>query len=134
MKLVQLVYASRMPAPMPLPEILSIIKAAQRKNTLMAITGVMTFSQDAFLQVLEGPRGAVNQLYAKLMADPRHSDLTLLGYEHVSGRRFAEWSMGFFVPSGEEPGAFDPYAVSLSDALNILSSAEALSKATVPTI
>jgi hypothetical protein len=134
MKLVQLVYASRMPVRMPLSEILAIIEHAQRKNELMGITGVMTFSDEAFLQILEGPRGAVNQLYAKLMADPRHTDLTLLGYEAVSERRFSEWSMGFFVPRSEVETCFDPYALTLPGAINILSSSEVLMHAAVPAV
>jgi len=134
MKLVQLVYASRMPVRMALSEILAIIDAAQRKNAKLGITGVMTFSDDAFLQILEGPRVAVNQLYAKLIADPRHADLTLLGYEEVAERRFSEWSMGFFIPDGDTHTTFDPYAISLAGALNILSNSEVLMNAAIPAI
>ena len=134
MKLVQLVYASRMPSRLPLSEILAIIRAAQHRNAERGITGVMSFGEDCFLQVLEGPRDAVNRLYATLIADPRHTDLTILGYEEITTRRFAEWSMGFFVPVDDGHTRFDPYAITLAGAMNILSGSEVLQDAAAPAL
>ena len=46
------------------------------------------------MQALEGGREEVNQLYARLVRDARHTDVTLLDYAEISERRFSSWRMG----------------------------------------
>jgi hypothetical protein len=46
------------------------------------------------MQVLEGGRLAVNDLYNHIVRDPRHQQVTLLHYQEISERRFAGWTMG----------------------------------------
>ena len=36
----------------------------------------------------------VNQLYANIVRDPRHSDVTLLEYAEIDERSFSAWRMG----------------------------------------
>jgi len=71
--------------------------------------------------VLEGGRTAVNQLYNRIAADPRHSDVVLLHYDEIAERRFAGWSMGqvnmarlnpALLLKYSECAKLDPYAVS----------------------
>ena len=57
------------------------------------ITGLLVLSDETFLQVLEGPDHAVNGLYAKILANEMHHDVTLLGYEQAARRSFDHWSM-----------------------------------------
>ena len=47
-----------------------------------------------FIQVLEGGRDEVNQLYNKVLHDSRHTDVTLLEYAEITERRFSGWRMG----------------------------------------
>ncbi|HOW48143.1 MAG TPA: BLUF domain-containing protein [Rubrivivax sp.] len=92
--LVRLLYASRAAAPVT-PEVLAaILRSARAHNPAQGITGVLCCSDQVFLQVLEGGRAAVNRLYARLAADPRHGGLELLVYESICERRFAGWAMG----------------------------------------
>ncbi len=44
--------------------------------------------------MLEGGRAAVNELYGRILRDPRHQDVTLLDYAEIGERRFATWRMG----------------------------------------
>jgi hypothetical protein len=46
------------------------------------------------MRALEGGRAAVNALYAAIVRDPRHRDVTLLDYAEITERRFASWRMG----------------------------------------
>ncbi|MEM9017071.1 MAG: BLUF domain-containing protein [Verrucomicrobiota bacterium] len=64
-----------------------------RRNSAADITGMLILSGESFLQVLEGPDEAVNRLYAKIMRDELHSEVTLLTYEQIPARSFADWSM-----------------------------------------
>jgi len=85
------------------------------------VTGVLCCSGGIFLQVLEGGRSAVNRLYNRIAADPRHAQVELLSYEEIGERRFAGWAMGqvdmarlnpALLLKYSESATLDPYAVS----------------------
>ncbi len=110
--LVRLLYASRAAEPVT-PELLSaILRRSRQHNPAQGITGVLCCSGDIFLQVLEGGRPAVNRLYARIVADPRHRDTELLAYESIVERRFAGWSMGQVQLSRMNPALLLKYSAS----------------------
>jgi hypothetical protein len=92
--LVRLLYASKCPSGMNPALIDAILQASRKHNPDRGITGILCHSGDVFLQVLEGGRDAVNQLYAQIVTDNRHQQVTLLQYEEITERRFAGWTMG----------------------------------------
>ena len=94
--LVRLVYASHAMSTLDDALVGSILKRAQTYNQEHGITGILcTYSQgNVFVQVLEGGRADVNALYAAIVCDPRHRDVTLLDYCEIGQRRFATWRMG----------------------------------------
>jgi len=71
-----------------------IMQQSRQHNPQFGITGILCHSDDIFLQVLEGGRANVNQLYAHILQDKRHTDVILLDYEEISERRYAGWTMG----------------------------------------
>ena len=119
--LVRLMYASRAVAAVNQEELVAILRKSKANNPSVGITGVLCFSEGIFLQALEGGRSAVNQLYNRIAADPRHSRVELLCYEEIGERRFAGWSMGqvnlsrlnpaLLLKYSERP-TLDPFAVS----------------------
>ena len=68
-------------------------KPAKENNKKVDISGILAYGDDYFLQCLEGVRTAVNNLYHKILTDPRHKNVILLGYTEVSERQFPQWSM-----------------------------------------
>ena len=119
--LVRLMYASRAVAAVNQEELVAILRKSKANNPAAGITGVLCFSEGIYLQALEGGRSAVNRLYNRIVADPRHSDVELLSYEEIGERRFAGWSMGqvnlgrlnpaLLLKYSERP-SLDPFAVS----------------------
>ncbi|HEY9239955.1 MAG TPA: BLUF domain-containing protein [Burkholderiaceae bacterium] len=119
--LVRLMYASRATDTVR-PEILNaILKRSTHHNPTVGVTGVLCFSGEIFLQVLEGGRSPVSQLYNRIAADPRHRDVVLLSYDEIEERSFAGWAMGQVNMSRLNPAlllkyseaaVLDPYAVS----------------------
>jgi hypothetical protein len=87
-------YASRAVPAIDQEALVAILRKSKVNNPGAGVTGVLCFSEGIFLQVLEGGRAAVNQLYNRIANDPRHGDVTLLCYEEIGERRFAGWSMG----------------------------------------
>ena len=92
--LVRLMYASRAATGMDPEELAAILRQSRSANPAHGITGVLCYSEGIFLQVLEGGRGAVNRLYNRIVADPRHQGCELMLYEEITERRFAGWAMG----------------------------------------
>ena len=119
--LVRLMYASRAVPAVDQEELVAILKKSKANNPRAGVTGVLCFSEGIFMQVLEGGRTAINQLYNRIAADARHSDVVLLHYEEIAERRFAGWSMGqvnmarlnpALLLKYSECAKLDPYAVS----------------------
>ena len=124
--LVRLMYASRAVPAIDQEELLTILRQSKQNNPGFGVTGVLCCSGGIFLQVIEGGRSAVNRLYNRIAADPRHTDVELLLYEEIGERRFASWSMGQVNMSRLNPSlllkysatpTLDPYAVSGSVSL-----------------
>ncbi|MEO5342067.1 MAG: BLUF domain-containing protein, partial [Gammaproteobacteria bacterium SHHR-1] len=49
----------------------------------------------ACMQYLEGQGSKVQELYRRIAADPRHSEVRLLAEGSIQERLFMDWSMGF---------------------------------------
>ncbi|MBB1518888.1 BLUF domain-containing protein [Pseudomonas sp. SR9] len=142
--LVRLTYASRALNGVSSQLIREILEASQRNNPRKGLTGILCCNADIFLQVLEGPRAAVNELYNFLADDQRHKGLTVLDYEEISVRRYANWSMGW---AGAKQAnrelflkyscsdRFDPFSMSAAQISGMLQELEAsISPLTTPVI
>ncbi len=92
--LVRLLYASRAAEPVSTEMVNDILLKARSHNPAMGVTGVLCFGGDIFLQVLEGGRDQVNQLYSKILQDKRHKEVILLEYGEIAERHFNHWTMG----------------------------------------
>jgi hypothetical protein len=119
--LIRLLYASRAAANLGESSMPTILQQSRKNNPEQGITGILCYSGDIYLQVLEGGRTTVNSLYNKISRDPRHTDVVILEYEEVNERAFASWTMGqvdlakvnpsLLLKYSESP-TLDPYAVS----------------------
>ena len=118
--LVRLLYASRAVDPNP-ETIDAILHECRSRNPNSGVTGVLCYGGGIFLQVIEGGRMAISQLYNHIQRDARHKDVVLLHYEEITERRFAGWTMGevnmtrinasILLKYAEKP-ELDPYSAS----------------------
>ncbi|MEO6951640.1 MAG: BLUF domain-containing protein [Polyangia bacterium] len=92
--LVRLLYASRATEGITASLIESILARSRTHNPQVGITGLLCYTGDVFLQVIEGGRAEVSTLYNSIVRDSRHRDITLLHFEEVGSRRFSNWTMG----------------------------------------
>jgi hypothetical protein len=129
--LVRLVYASRAVDPIDQKMLDTILEQSRPSNREAGITGMLCACADTntFLQAIEGGREQVNALYAHIVCDPRHDEVTLLAYEEVEERRFANWRMGrvdlnrvnpALVLRYSEHPALDPMTLSSRQATSLL--------------
>jgi hypothetical protein len=116
-------YASRAVPAVDQEELLAILKKSKSNNHKSGVTGALCLcsTERIFIQVLEGGREAVNALYRRIVADPRHTDAQLLHYDEIDERRFPGWSMGqvnmqrlnpALLLKYSESSRLDPYSVS----------------------
>ncbi len=92
--LVRCLYASRAAVPLVAPVVDSILEQSRKNNPRQGITGMLCFFDDIFVQVLEGGRDEVCELFNAIVRDDRHLNVRILTYEEISERRFGNWTMG----------------------------------------
>lgn len=92
MALKQLVYVSR-PLGYDPQELHDILQVARSRNAADGITGTLASRWDLFAQFLEGPAQAVDAVFARILRDRRHVQVTLRHQGQAAGRLFAGWTM-----------------------------------------
>jgi hypothetical protein len=76
-------------------DLTDILAASRRNNPKRDITGMLLYSGGGFIQVLEGAKKEVFDLYEHIEQDPRHSSTVKLADGPIEERSFSEWEMGF---------------------------------------
>jgi len=112
--LVRLLYASRAATPLTSAVVDSILEQSRKNNALHGITGMLCFSEDTFLQVLEGGRDEVCELFDTIVRDPRNVGVRILSYEEIAERRFGGWTMGQVNIAKVNPSLLLKYATKAS--------------------
>lgn len=92
--LVRLLYASHAPKEIDGNLMESILVQSRKNNPAAGVTGILCYSGQMFMQVLEGNRSEVSRLFNKIASDPRHLDVEILLFEDIMERRFSSWTMG----------------------------------------
>jgi hypothetical protein len=114
--LVRLFYVSTAVGPQTTAVTGSLLEHSRKNNQANGVTGILCQGKGLYLQVLEGPRPAVNLTYQRIAQDSRHKRLELLSYEHITQRQYGNWSMALVDLSASDPMVlmnhtdFDPYA------------------------
>lgn len=70
-----------------------ILLQARRNNPKLGLTGALVVRGDLYLQLLEGPKAAVEATFARIVRDNRHLAVRLLVNDSVSERLFPDWTM-----------------------------------------
>jgi len=127
--LVRLIYASTAKELINHDLIEEILETSRKNNTAHGITGVLCYSDNVFVQALEGGREQINILYGRLQQDPRHTKLTLLDYSEIEARLYPGWTMSKIrldrvnlsvLLKYSTTAALDPYTVSGNTTMALL--------------
>ena len=127
--IVRCVYASRAASALTAPMIEDILERSRINNPAHGITGILCYSGDVFIQVLEGSRDEVCELYNAIVRDQRHSNVRIIFFEEIRERKFCNWTMGHVDLSKINPGlllkyheraVLDPFTSSASATMALL--------------
>ena len=92
----QILYCSLLNAPMDEAAIKALTQHAANINRMDHITGMLMHADGVFVQLIEGPRQAVNHLWARLLRDTRHSAIVQLYHRReVESRACTGWDMRY---------------------------------------
>jgi hypothetical protein len=76
-----------------------IARASAVRNQAEGVTGLLLFNSRRFLQVLEGPKDAVERVYDRIAKDGRHGALVKLREASIDTREFGQWGMAYDDPA-----------------------------------
>ena len=90
----QILYCSLARKPMSDADLDELVASVVPLNRMDHITGLLMYSEGAFVQLVEGPRDAINHLWARLLRDPRHFGVVQLHHEReLEQRTCQDWAM-----------------------------------------
>lgn len=95
--MIELIYYSTANEDTTEHDIFNILRTARVFNFKHQITGCLLFHNGDFIQILEGEKKCVCELFSKIEIDPRHSNVTLLVQESIEKRLFDHWSMAYHI-------------------------------------
>ena len=90
-------------------ELIELLNSSRERNKARDITGMLLYCDGQFIQILEGPRESVKQLYNRILSDPRHTMVLKLFEQPIQERCFPDWSMGFHAYTPDELNQIDGY-------------------------
>jgi hypothetical protein len=77
------------------PEMLAVVREALPRNRALGLTGALCFTPTSFFQILEGPEPAVAEVFRRIEADWRHTQVTRLDVNPIGARLFQGHEMKF---------------------------------------
>lgn len=111
------------------PNIENILEKSRKNNTANKISGVLYFSDNFFMQYLEGDATNIEVTFDKILKDKRHSEIKVMLEREIPERLFGKWSMAYIPKTGLitftnlkylARTEFNPYNVSSSQALKMM--------------
>jgi hypothetical protein len=133
--LTRLIYISRAVGPQTTTVTTQILETARAYNKAHNLTGVLCQGKGLYVQVLEGERSVVNNLYRRIVADNRHSQTEIVHFGEVESRQFKDWAMALVNLSIDDPMVamkhpeFDPYSANSTAIIGLIT--ELLSSSSV---
>jgi len=93
--ILQLIYTSVATVAFPEDDLNALLFKSRKNNKESDITGMLLYDNGTFLQIIEGPDDAIQQLFSKIEKDDRHERIITISQRSIPRRDFDQWSMGF---------------------------------------
>ncbi len=90
-----LIYISYETHPLAEVDLVHLLREARKRNEEIEVTGMLVYLDGKFLQILEGDKEVVRELYDKIAQDDRHQKPSIILEGNIEKRNFENWSMGF---------------------------------------
>lgn len=94
-ELIHIVYMSFSSRKLSEEELDDFLTLIRKKNKDRGVTGLLLYKDEAFIQLIEGNKATIDDLFTIISKDSRHSNILMLLEEPINKRAFPDWSMGF---------------------------------------
>lgn len=91
----QIVYYSTATQSFSEQDLIDLLIVANNNNKKTGITGCLVYANNKFIQLLEGERDAVINLFELIKRDSRHTNVTVTVEMTVNQKLFPDWGMAF---------------------------------------
>lgn len=94
-------YVSQAQKPFTQDELAGLLTHSRARNGQDGVTGCLVyrynedFDRGNFLQVLEGPEAAIDDVWRRISSDTRHHTIVIIDEGPIEARMFSNWTMGF---------------------------------------
>ena len=93
MQLSRLAYISRITGDFSEPSLLALLTQARKNNYDNNITSALIYGAEVFIQIIEGDKQGILDLFSTIKQDHRHDKVIILFEESAEKRNFPYWSM-----------------------------------------
>ncbi len=76
-------------------QLADLLEKSRIKNAVAGITGKLLYCEGTFIQLVEGEKSKVDQLYSLIERDKRLIAIKKIKADTHNSRYFPEWSMGY---------------------------------------
>ncbi|WP_063368890.1 BLUF domain-containing protein [Pseudoalteromonas luteoviolacea] len=94
MELIELIYISTVTTPLSDAELETLRRQCAAANQISSISGMLLYDRHHFMQVIEGDKSKVEQLFEHIKQDKRHKEVEALICNPIGKRNFRKWAMG----------------------------------------
>ncbi|MGD9889617.1 MAG: BLUF domain-containing protein [Halothiobacillaceae bacterium] len=93
------------------PEVSRILLQSRKNNPAVDVVGALYYKNGYFFQVLEGARENVENLYNKIIKDPRHKNSKILINKTIERSGFNDWSMKYGITDDDVNELLNKYGM-----------------------
>ncbi|MCW8929166.1 MAG: BLUF domain-containing protein [Gammaproteobacteria bacterium] len=130
MRIIHLIYISSATSWPSENDLKELLQQSRARNLRQNITGMLLYDNATYMQVLEGSKEDVHEIYNSILKDSRNNGNVTLVEEEISKRNFPNWSMGFknlkSCSPEELPGFQDVFNGKLDKELAVKSTTKAI--------
>jgi len=92
-----------------------LLRKSRERNEAVGITGLLMYHAGTFMQIIEGPKSRVEELYGRIRRDSRHRGILQLLNRRIEERCFGDWSMAYRDMSPEEEEQMGIYSTVMNE-------------------
>ncbi|MGB5560154.1 MAG: BLUF domain-containing protein [Paracoccaceae bacterium] len=111
-----IVYVSQAAKPFEKDQLARLLEHSRARNAADEVTGLLIYRYNAefdrgnFVQALEGPQAAIEDVWRRISNDPRHHTIVVIEEGDSEDRMFGDWSMGFKNVEADDLKDFEGFA------------------------
>ena len=114
-----MLYISTAAKPMNYDELTALLNQCRENNRQRNITGMLLYQHETFMQMLEGEKQEVLDVFETIKNDSRHTGIHIVHTGDIDQRNFKDWSMGFF--NMDRAGEFPEYKDFITEKISLKS-------------